>query len=82
MGHIRKSPAYVSKIVAVAISSDGKRILSDSPDDDTIKLWDISGKLIRIFEGHSKSVVGYLVHSVAISPDGNQILSGSDDKTI
>jgi len=33
--------------------------------DKTVRLWDVSGKALRSFEGHSDSVV-----SVAFSPDG------------
>jgi WD40 repeat protein len=36
-----------------------------------------TGKRVRVFEGHTKSV-----NSVAFSPDGKQALSGSGDKTL
>ena len=45
-------------------------------NDTTAKLWDISGNLLRTFQGHQSSVI-----SVAFSPDGKSILTGSDDKT-
>jgi WD40 repeat protein len=64
-------------VYSVAFSPDGNQILSVSWDG-TVKLWDIaSGREIRSFLGHSKSV-GY----VAFSPDGHQILSGSLDGTV
>jgi WD40 repeat protein len=64
-------------VTSVAISPDGKYIVSGNYDN-TIKLWDIeSGKEIRNFEGHSS-----IVASVAISPDGKYIVSGSHDKTV
>ena len=64
-------------VESVAISPDGKTIVSGSYDN-TIKIWDNqSGECLNTLEGHS----GY-VSSVAISPDGKTIVSGSYDKTI
>ena len=43
-----------------------------------MKVWDTdTGKLVRIFEGHSGDVM-----SVAFSPDGGSVLSGSYDGRI
>jgi len=61
----------------VAISPDGKTILSGS-DDKTIKRWNLeTGKELKTFRGHQD-----YVKSVAFSPDGKTMVSGSDDKTI
>ena len=62
---------------SVAISPDGKYIVSGS-QDKTLKLWEAgNGRLVRTFEGHNDSV-----YSVAFSPDGKNIVSGAFDKTI
>jgi WD40 repeat protein len=62
-------------ILSVAISSDGKRIVSGSIDN-TIKLWDTeTGREIRTFSGHIDQV-----NSVAFSHNGKYILSGSGYK--
>ena len=68
---------HKNSVRSVAITQDGKYIVSGS-DDETIKLWDIqSGKELQSFEGHKNSV-----RSVAITPDGKHIVSGSFDGTI
>lgn len=62
---------------SVAISPNGRTIVSGS-DDKTIRLWDkVTGKEIRRLQGHT-----YEVNSVAISPDGQTIVSGSYDGEI
>jgi WD40 repeat protein len=62
-------------IMAVAFSPDSKHILTGS-GDGTARLWDLEGKMIKIFIGHS----GY-VNSVAFSPNGQSILTGSSDRS-
>ena len=63
-------------IYSVAFSPDGKKYLSGS-GDNTMKLWDVSGKLLHTFEGHSDWVT-----SVAFSPDGKSVISASKDKSV
>ena len=64
-------------IRAVAISPDGKFILTGS-EDETAKLWNLeSGEEIQTFIGNESSV-----ESVGFSPDGKFILTGSRDKGI
>jgi WD40 repeat protein/tRNA A-37 threonylcarbamoyl transferase component Bud32 len=69
--------AHTGSVSSVAISSDGKHIVSGSWDR-TIKVHDAaSGKVLRTLTGHTGEV-----HIVAISPDGSRIVSGSDDETV
>jgi tricorn protease-like protein len=73
-------------IYSLAISPDGKSVVTAS-SDQTLKLSEVeSGKLIREFKaykekefekGHRDSVL-----AVAFSPDGKQIVSGGMDKTV
>ncbi|MHC5934623.1 protein kinase domain-containing protein [Nostoc sp.] len=73
----RTLTGHSGMVVSVAISPDGKTLVSGSYDY-TIKLWNLAtGEEIRTFTGHSN-----FVHSVAISPDGKTLASGSVDTTI
>jgi WD40 repeat protein len=61
----------------VAVSPDGRTVVSNT-DDTTLTLWDrASGKEIRTLGGH-----GAIVSSLAFSHDGRFVLSGSHDKTV
>ena len=67
---------YVNASSSNSNYNDGN-ILASSSDDGAIKLWQIGGKLVRTFEGHSGGV-----RSICFSPDGMKLASASDDKTI
>jgi predicted NACHT family NTPase len=62
-------------INGVALSPDGRYVLTGSRDK-TAKLWDVTtGKEIRTFSGHSDSI-----NSVAFSPDGEYVITAGWDK--
>ena len=68
---------YEGAVTSIAFSPDGKYIVSGGKDN-TLRLWNLRGKLMRLpFLGHQSSVT-----SVAFSPDGQSIASGSHDKTV
>ncbi len=77
--HIFKGNKISSFVETISISHDGKLALSGSFDfKENMKLWEIkTGKCLRIFEGHQKTV-----NSVSFSSDGKFALSGSSDSTL
>src|ERR1700677_2868150 len=65
-----------SGVSSVAVSPDGRRVLTGG-DDRITRLWDVeTGKELQRFEGHSN-----WVDAVAFSPDGRRVLTGSQDNT-
>ncbi|KIO03231.1 hypothetical protein M404DRAFT_87139, partial [Pisolithus tinctorius Marx 270] len=67
-----------SAVSSVAISPDGKRIVSGSLDK-TVRVWDVERgvQIGSTLEGHTNAV-----NSVTFSPDGKMIVSGSWDSTV
>ena len=64
-------------VSSVAISPDGKRIVTGS-DDATAKVWDAAtGRELLTLKGHTQ-----LVFSVAFSPDGKYLVSGGGDSRV
>jgi len=79
---------HSNEVHGVAVSPDGKRIVSGSADN-TIKVWDAAtGEEVMTLRGHKdEEVMTFRGHkegvsSVEFSPDGKRIASGSEDKTI
>jgi WD40 repeat protein len=74
---LRSLKEHTGWVNAVAVSPDGRTIISGSRDR-TVKVWEAeSGRLLRSLEGHTNDV-----NAVAVSAYGRWIVSGSDDGTV
>ena len=63
-------------VTAVAVSPDGKTVVSSS-GDQSVKLWDVAGGKCRATLPSSANL-----NAVAFSPDGKMVVTGDDDKTV
>jgi WD40 repeat protein/tRNA A-37 threonylcarbamoyl transferase component Bud32 len=74
---VRCFRGHSGSVQSVAISPDGKFVLSGG-DDRTMRLWSVeTGEELRRFDGHE----GW-VSAVAFSPDGSQAASGNYDRIV
>ena len=68
---------HSGQVSSVALTPDGRYVVSGS-NDKTLRVWELaSGQCVRALEGHTDRV-----QSVAITPDGRYTVSGSNDKTL
>jgi WD40 repeat protein len=74
---IRTLTGHTDRINAIALSANGKYLISGS-DDKTLKVWDWqTGVEVRTLTGHTKSV-----NAIALSADGKYLVSSSYDNTL
>ena len=74
---LRTLQGHSSSVESIALSGDGKKILT-AGSDKLLKLWDVeSGKCLRNFSGHILPL-----NCCDISPDGTMALSGGRDNTV
>jgi WD40 repeat protein len=71
---ITEIKGYISE--DMIFSPDGNKIVTISPDNTTVLVWDMKGILIAELKGHQ-----YPVISANFSPDGNRIITSSRDNT-
>lgn len=73
----RELRGHAQPVAAVALSADGKWLLSGG-DDHALLLWDtFAGTPVRCLDGHSHNIT-----SLAMTPNGEYALSGSEDGTV
>jgi WD40 repeat protein len=74
---IRRFAGHTAKILSVAISADGRRIVSGGADN-SVRVWDAeTGKQLFGLLGHEKPI-----YSLSLSASGSLALSGSGDGTL
>jgi WD40 repeat protein/HEAT repeat protein len=74
---VRAFKGHTRDVFAVALSADGRRILSAGAEG-SIFVWDAAaGVRLHRLEGHTQAVT-----CLAISPDGRYALSGGQDRTV
>ncbi|TWT05033.1 WD40 repeat domain-containing protein [Reyranella sp. CPCC 100927] len=74
---VRSFKGHRGPVISVAVSADGRRIVSGS-EDRTMKLWDAtSGALLRSFDDHTNAV-----YAVVTSGDGQRLVSAGDKATV
>jgi WD40 repeat protein/energy-coupling factor transporter ATP-binding protein EcfA2 len=73
---LRQFVGHTNVVIAVAVSPDGRTVLTASADNSLI-LWDINtGEALQRFGGHTDWVFG-----VVYTPDGRRAISASTDGT-
>ena len=72
-------------VMLVAVTPDGKQIVSGGADN-TVRIWDLErGHLLRTLKAHGDTYGGVHTHGVlalAVSPDGRRIVSGGRDRHV
>ncbi len=77
VGEVHRFTGHTEVVWGIAISPDGRYLLSTSADR-TIRLWSLQRRTyIRSFLGHAEAS-----HAAAFSPDGGHFLSCGNDGTI
>jgi WD40 repeat protein len=73
---VRTFQGHANKVMSIAFSPDGKRLVSGSADR-TARIWDVAtGECEHVLEGHTEAVYG-----VVFSPDGRRLATASYDTT-
>jgi len=63
---------HTGSVTSVAVSPDGKHIITGS-EDETVRVWELaSGRALSVIRGHAG-----VVTSVAVTPDGTRLVTGS-----
>ncbi|GAA0422082.1 hypothetical protein Acor_51830 [Acrocarpospora corrugata] len=67
---------HTGRVNDLDVSPD-RRTVATASGDGSVRLWDIGGRLIRLFDGHADSV-----EAVAFSPDGRSLAAVTRDHEV
>jgi WD40 repeat protein len=74
---LHRLSGHQDAVVSLAVSADGRKLLSGSKDGE-VRVWHVpSGRLLETFSGHKGTV-----NSVAFFPDARRALSAGEDHTL
>ena len=74
---LRDFIGHSGPVTGLAVTNDGKFLVTSS-EDKTVRVWDVtSGKQLRSFQGHMTKAT-----AVAVRGDGKQVASASDDGAV
>lgn len=74
---VRDLVGHGDRILACAVTHDGRRVVSASADR-TLKIWDLdSGRPLATLVGHASEV-----NACAVTPDSRRVVSASTDRTL
>jgi WD40 repeat protein len=74
---VRRLTGHQDAVTSVAVTPDGRYVVSGSWDS-TVRVWELAtGKEVRRLTGHQGHV-----ESVAVTPDGRYTVSGGNDATL
>lgn len=75
---VREFVGHGSNVNSLAVTEDGRYLLSGASRENSIRKWDINtGVELARFDGHDN-----IINSVAVSPGGRYALSASEDTTV
>lgn len=67
---------HMARVISLAVTPDGKYLVSGS-NDKTVRVWDVeTGKTARIIRGESASGDWGTIYTMALSPDGRWLAVG------
>ncbi|NVJ05735.1 hypothetical protein HUW63_10895 [Myxococcus sp. AM001] len=76
-GELRTLAGHEGRVLACAVTEDGRRVVSAS-SDNTLKIWETeTGRELATLRGHER-----WVRTCAVTKDGQLVVSASDDGTL